>query len=262
MGWLDKFKALFNIELNAPLVNITKNSGNKTKVDKEYLYDEESGKLDIFLDNLPEDKRKKLDTILKENVEEGNKFLEKESSNLLKDLCNFQQTKGEDKKVLDFFENIIPEEDLEALESSLYLRKKFSEKKDVRQLKGDIRTRFGDRGNNIANLCTAGYFENFLMPLYNSSQIDFDKIYEIIVSKSAVAIFVHSQMKEEEITKEIKRRLEISKRYGIKFLHIHGIGEHNIRTIKKCINENKELFNFYNKDIFEKEGIMIVELIL
>ncbi len=262
MGWFDKFKALFNIELNAPLINITRDSDNKNKVDKEFLYDEKSGKLDVFLDNLSEDKRKKLNEILKENVGEGNKFLEKKSSSLLRDLCNFQQTKGEDKKVLDFFENIIPEEDMEALESSLYLRRKFNEKKDVGLLKQDIRSRFGDRGNNIANLCTAGYFENFLMPLYNSSQKEFNKIYEIVVSKSAVAIFVHSQMKEQEITEGIKRRLEISKRYGIKFLHIHGIGEYNIRTIKKCIEENKDLFNFYNKDIFEERGIIIVELIL
>lgn len=262
MGWFDKFKALFNIELNAPLINITKNSENNTKVDNEYQYDEDSGKLNVFLDNLSPEKKEKLISIIQESVDDGNKFLEEKSSSLLKDLCSFQKNKGNDQKVLDFFENIIPRDDLEALESSLYLRRKFVEKKDIKQLKQDIRTRYGDRGNNIANLSSAGYFENFLMPLYNSSQQDFNKIYDVGVSKSAMAIFVHNQMNDEEIAKEIHNKLKISKKYGLKFLHIHGIGLRNIKTIKRCVDENKDLFNFYNKEIFEKEGIIIVELIL
>jgi hypothetical protein len=261
MGWLDKLKALINIELNAPLINVTKSSDN-SNVGKEYMLDEETGELKIIFDNLPEDKQKKLKLILKENVEEGNKLLEDKSSSLLKDLIEFQKTNGEDKKVLDFFQNIIPMEDLEALESSLYLRKKFIQRQDVKNLKEDIRTRFGDRGNNIANLCTAGYFENFLMPLFNSSQKDFKRIYDVVVSKSAMAVFVHSQMSDIKIAQDIKMKLEISKKYGIKFLHIHGIGDRNIRTIKKCVEDNKELFNFYNKEIFENGGIIIVELIL
>lgn len=261
MGWLDKLKALINIELNAPLINVTRNSDN-SDVDKEYIFDDDTGKLDIIFDNLPEEKQKKLKQILKEKYEQDNKILEEKSSSLLQDLVEFQKTKGEDKKVLDFFQSIIPEEDLEALESSLYLRRKFIQRKDVKELKEDIRKRFGDRGNNIANLCTAGYFENFLMPLFNSSRKDFKEIYEVVVSKSAMAVFVHSQMDDTKIASDIKWKLEISKKYGIKFLHIHGIGEHNIKTIKRCVEENKELFNFYNKEIYEGEGIIIVELIL
>ena len=151
---------------------------------------------------------------------------------------------------------------MEALEASLFLRKKFLENQEVRHLKQDIRIRFGDRGNHIANLCTAGYFENFFMPLYNSSKEDFEKIYEVVVSKSAMAIFVHNQMNDTEIVKKITERLEISKKYGLKFLYIHGIGERNIATIRRCLEENKELFKFYDKDIFEKNHMIIVELIL
>ena len=200
--------------------------------------------------------------ILKENIQGGNKFLEVKSSSLLKDLLDFQKNKGDDQKVLDFFEKIIPKEDFEVLEASLYLRRKFKEKKDVKQIKQDIKERFGDRGRNIANLCTEGYFENFLIPLFNSSRKDFDNIYDVVVSRSPLAIFVHSQMNDEEIAREIKNKLIISKKYGLKFLHIHGIGEYNIRSIKRCVEENKDLFDFFNKDIFEEKGIIIVELIL
>jgi len=261
MGWLDKLKALINIEINAPIINVTKDSDN-SHADKEYIFDENTGRLDILHNNLSVEKQERLKIILKENVEEGNKLLEKKSSSLLQDLIEFQKNKGDDKKVLDFFKTIISEEDLEMLENSLYLRKKFKERKDVRYLKDDIRTRFGDRGSNISNLCTAGYFENFFIPLYNSSQEDFKKIYELAASKSVLAVFVHSQMEDEEITTEIKIKLEISRRYGLKFLHIHGIGMQNIETIKRCIEDNKEFFNFYNKDIFEKDGIIVVEILL
>ncbi|MBU2577081.1 MAG: hypothetical protein KKF50_05165 [Nanoarchaeota archaeon] len=259
MAWLDKLKALFNFELNAPLINITKNSGN-SNLGKEYVNSGE--KIDILFDNLSKEKQEKLKLILKEKVEEGSKLLEEKSFGLLRELINFQRTKGEDKKVLDFFQNLIPKEDFEALESSLYLRRRFQEKRDVSKLKEDIRTRFGDRGKNISNLCTAGYFENFLMPLFNSSKEGFDNIYNVVVSRSPMAIFVHSAMGEDQITRDIKTGLEVSKKYGIKFLHIHGIGDQNIRTIKRCIYENKELFNYYDKEIFENNGIIIVELIL
>jgi len=261
MSWFDKLKALINVELNAPLVNITKNSDNNS-LDNEYAFDEENGRLEIFFNRLSNEKQKRLKLILKENFEEENKLLENKSSMLLKELIEFQKTKGEDKGVLDFFKNIISNEDFEALESSLYLRRKFLNREDVKHLKEDIRMRFGDRGNNIANLCTAGYFENFLMPLFNSSKNDFNKIYEVVVSRSAIAVFVHSQMNDSKISQEIRMKLELSKKYGIKFLHIHGIGENNIKIIKRCIEDKKELFNFYNKEIFEGEGIIIVELIL
>ena len=71
----DKLKALINIEFNAPIINVTKNSDNSS-VDKEYLFDERSGKLEIFIDNLTKEKQKKLKLVLKENFEESNLFAE------------------------------------------------------------------------------------------------------------------------------------------------------------------------------------------
>jgi len=263
MGWLDKLKAIFSLEINSPLVNIniTRNSDNRVK-GKEHFFDEEKKELLINYDELDDEKRRNLGNILKDKVGGGGKVLEKKTLILLNELYDYQKNKGDDKKILDFFFPIISLEDFEALESSLFLRKKFNERKDVRELKEDLRKRYGDRGNNMANLCTAGYFEKFLMPLYNSSKEDFNKVYEVVVSKSAMAIFVHSQMSEKEITDELSRKLILSKKYGLDFIHIHGIGETNIKIIISWIEENKELLDFFNKDIFEKKGIIIVELLL
>jgi len=263
MAWLDKLKAILNFEINSPLisVHVTRNSDNKVK-GKKYFHDEEENRLLINYDELEEIEKQNLSQVFKDKVESGGEIFEEKTEKLLKDLYKYQKSKAEDKRILDFFNSIIPKDDFEALEASLYLRKRFGEKIDVGILKGDIRKRFGDRGNNIANLCTAGYFENFLMPLYNSSKEDFKKIYEVVVSKSAMAIFVHSLMEEDKITSELKRKIELSKRYGLDFIHVHGIGEKNIRTIKNWIEKNKELLDFLNKDIFEKEGIIIVEILL
>lgn len=263
MGWFDKLKAILNFEINSPLVNVnvTRNSDNKVN-GKKYFHDEENKELLINYDELENKERENLSKVFNDNLESGGEIFERGTKCLLNDLYEYQKSKAEDKKILDFFNIIISEDDFESLEASLYLRKRFSEKKDVKGLKEGIRKRFGDRGNNIANLCTAGYFEKFLMPLYNSSKKDFEKIYEVVISKSAMAIFVHSQMEENEITTELNKKIELSKKYGLDFIHIHGIGDKNINTIKKWIEENKDLLDFLNKNIFEKEGIIIVELLL
>jgi hypothetical protein len=263
MSWFDKLTSLFNVEINSPLVsvNITRNSDNNVK-EKEYFFDKDKRKLSINIDKLSEDKKKSLAKIFKDKVESGGEILEDKTYCLLKDLYEYQKSKNEDKKVLDFFFPLISKDDYEALEAALYLRKKFNERIDVRKLKEDIRRRFGDRGNNIANLCTAGYFERFLIPLYNYSKEDFKKIYEVVVSKSAMAIFVNSQMNDYEITQKLKGKIDLSKKYGLDFVHIHGIGEKNILTVRRWIDENKDSLDFFNKEIFEKEGIIIVELLL
>ncbi|MBS3076376.1 hypothetical protein J4481_01385 [Candidatus Pacearchaeota archaeon] len=69
-------------------------------------------------------------------------------------------------------------------------------------------------------------------------------------------------MTEEEITNDLKEKINLSKKYGLNFIHIHGIGEINTKIIKKWIVENKKLLDFFEKEIFEKKGIIIVELLL
>lgn len=261
MSWLDRLKGIVNIELNAPLINITRNSDNRVS-DKDYFQDPESKELFINFDRLPPEKQAELSEVFNDALEEGEEIYETETKMLLEDLYSYQKSKDGDNKILDFFRDIISKDDFEALEASLYLRSRFSEHREVGQLKGDIKSRFGDRGKNIANLCTAGYFENFLMPLYNSSKENFLSVYDVVVSKSAMAIFVCSNMEKAGITSELSSKIELSKRYGLPFIHIHGIGQRNIFTIKNWVKENREVFSFMEKDIYENEGIIIVELLL
>jgi len=261
MAWLDKLKSIINFEWNSPLlnINITRNSHNIDN--KEYFYDKSEGRLDIFLDRLSPEKREKIKEIVKDNIKEGNAFLERNTLKLLYRLNDFKNNKEHD-SILSFFKNIILSTDYEALEASLFLRYVFMQGGDVNRLKRDIRDRFGGRGKNIANLCTAGYFEEFLIPLYNSSKERFSELYELAVSKSPFAIFVHASMEESEIMTELIGKLDISKKYGLKFIHIHGISEMNVRKVKEIIKNQKQYFDFFEKEIYEKDNIIIVEIIL
>lgn len=266
MSWLDKLKHIIKIDINwnAPLfsINITKNSNNQIKFDKEYFYDQENRILHLALDKLPKETLEKIPEITQQYINEGNRLLEKNTDGLLENLYKYNKD-NKDKSILSFFKPIIPFSDLEALEASLFLRYTFVQNNCVNNLKSDIRKRFGDRGNNIANLATAGYFEEFLMPLYNDSQEMFKKIYDDVVSKSIVAVFVHRGMEPDEITLKISERIKISKKYGIRFIHIHGISKSNVEKINICIKENKEYFDFFEKKIYEnkEKDLLVVELL-
>jgi len=259
MGWFDSLKALFHIEIDYhPTKIIYVNSGNK------YESNDEKRTLSLNLNKLDDDEKEQLKTITHEYLGTGKLLLEAKTKSLLEDLYDYNK-RGSNSSILGFFRDIIPAEDLEALEASLYLREKFNtDRTRVPQLKDDIVKNFGNRGKNIANLCTAGYFENFLMKLYNSSPEQFKRLYELVVPKSIIAVFVYHDMTKEGITKEIDLKIRLCKNYGVPFMHIHGIGTSNTKKIKEILDEEREYFSYYPKRIFEDEdkGIIAVELLL
>lgn len=269
LGFLEKLKDFVKLEfnINAPIIDNTKvilikdsfkkNSENK-QPDKKTNTDKI---VQINLEKIDNKQREKLKLLLQEYLENGNKLLQTDTANLLEKLYNYNK-ENDDKQILQFFNGIIPPQDLEALEASLYLRSVFRKHEDVQSLKSDIRLSFGIRGNNIANLCTAGYFEEFLIPLYNASKEKFKELYELIVGKSVLAVFVHQGTNTKVIQEEIEEKINASKKYGLKFLHIHGIGKNNVKKIKEYLSEKKEFFEFFEKKEFEKDNIIIIELLL
>ena len=198
---------------------------------------------------------------MKEYVDEGGELLEIETAHLIEKLYDYTKNES-DGKLLHFFKGVIPQSDLEALESALFLRHAFQKRESIEfrtKLKLDIHFAFGERGKNIANLCTAGYFDHFLIPLYNGSpRIEFDKIYESLVNHSFLAVFVSHKTSIEEIRQSIITKMQLSKKYGLNFLHIHGIGHANSVKIKECISQLDS--GTIQKRHYEKEGILVIEL--
>lgn len=112
----------------------------------------------------------------------------------------------------------------------------------------DIIARFGERGKNICNLYTAGYFDSQIKPLYEevgtSDLLQFNQIYEQIVTESPYAVFIHAEMSVKNVGETVKQKMEISKKYGIKYLNIHGIGKDNVDKITILIKEFMILISF------------------
>lgn len=156
----------------------------------------------------------------------------KDKEEILESYIGYSEING-DKATIEFFKNILPKPDFAALKMSLYLRSEKTKGNDISVYKKDIRDRFGDRGANIANLCTAGYFESEFRPLYNQvTQEQFMEYYEIAVGKKARALFVHKGMGQDEIEIEFNAMLEKAIKYHMQDFRIHGIGKQNVATIQ------------------------------
>ena len=120
------------------------------------------------------------------------------------------------------------------------------------------------RGNTISNLCTAGYFEKIMIPLYNSSLTEFWRYYDLALDMGITDLFVNATMTTSKIRDEISRRLKLAKTYGLRYIHIHGIGKKNIKNIQECIEKEKGSLDFTEKHLLTNKslGVLVVELIL
>ena len=189
-------------------------------------------------------------------------FVEESNLNLLERLYSYKNK--EDIKILDTLKSILSSSDWNALRDSLFLRNEFiNQNGNLRPLKLDIINRYGERGNVISNLCTAGYFEQVMIPLCKKSITDFWHYYGIAVDKGIVALFVNNKMSIAKIRGEITHKLTSAKKYGLEVMHIHGIGQKNIKKIQDFLDQESIGSDFEKSGIYhnEKLHIYVVELV-
>ncbi len=200
--------------------------------------------VNINIANFDDKDKAKLKGIIKSSVvQEGELILRDDTKKLLEEF-ETEDGKEENKEILQWFKGKIPANDYEALRASFFVSYKFKKGEDVRQLRWDIIRRYGERGKNISNLCTAGYFTSQIKPLYEEmfSQPDFNsnkflERYEIIVTESPYAVFISKPMTKQEAKEEVLGRIAIGKKYGIHALNIHGLGSDNLEKIRIIISE-------------------------
>jgi len=233
---LDKLKSFIDANFSHFItVNINTNPRSKEKI--ETTDDGKTVKLNLSAFT-PEEKEELKKLLLAEH-EDGKKLFEEKSSEHLEDIAQTFSLSSTH-EILDFYKDKISDYHLEALEASLVLRNAFRRGENVDDLKEDIKIRFGDVGNNIANLCTAGYFEGYIKNVYEemSKQPDFRvhafrDYFNKIVSLHHFAIFVSRDMRSDELEGTVRTKLNAYKKYGIRFLDIHGIGKQNVEKIKQ-----------------------------
>ena len=161
-------------------------------------------------------------------------------------------------------------EDYSALEDSVYIDylSKNDRRNEIGKYKQQIIRKFGERGNIICNLYTAGYFHGIFLPLYNdlskseNGVEEFKLTFDKLIRDFPLAIFISHLMNTEEVKTLIRDRISNNLKYGIKKLHIHGINKTNCNSIKDAIKLLKDEgeIKFTMPNIEEKNDIILITL--
>lgn len=246
MSFLYNLKSIFKIKVDlSKLTSIHLFSDNKneqvTYIDKRTIY--------INIANTKDKDVPKLEKAIKDAVKKENNLLIEEAANKLLNDISKVENNVENTRLIQFFRGKISNNDLEIFRASLYVKNVYDRGQQVGDLKRDIILKFGDRGRNIVNLCTAGYFTSLIKPLYNEMLLQsnftpnlFLETFDTIVNQSPFAIFVGSPMTKDQLLSEVVSKMEVNKKYGINYLNIHGIGEHNVSKIEFILTKLKDKF--------------------
>lgn len=209
------------INKNVNIINITPNS--QGLVDDETL--------------------EKLKTIVLP-VFENNKVLvlQDESQQLLKSYKYFRNS-NTTADLLDFFRGKINQLDLRLLETGLYEEYLITTNQlnKALKVKTDVIGQYGQRGKNIINLATGGYYKTHIKPLYEALDeqnlsSNFEKEYEQILSELPFAIFVHNGITEDGALKMLFEKADKNVQYGVheETIILNGFGA-NADRIEKLI---------------------------
>jgi hypothetical protein len=143
---------------------------------------------------------------------------------------------------------IIPPEDVPLLRASLFLRTRYQAGIAVDEMKGQIVRVYGPRGRNFANLCTAGYLEDWFWPIYEELQraypddpdlckAKFRGLYNSIVNDLPWTEFVSAHVSKNVIAQEIAEKMKRNVELGVRYLNVHGLGEANVKKVMALLPE-------------------------
>lgn len=165
---------------------------------------------------------------------------------------------------------VLSPEDYSALEDSIYINylSKSDRRDEIGKYKQQIIRQFGQRGNTICNLYTAGYFHGIFLPLYDDiskkdeGAEEFKLTFDKLIRDFPLAIFINHLMTAEDVKMLIKNKITNNLKYGIKKLHIHGINETNCRNIHEAIRllQEEAEISFTTTELEEKNNIILVTL--
>ncbi len=278
MGLKDFLKGLFSVNISAKAADTIATGDGDTFKDCTFVINLNSseaamtqdGKKVINPEKLSHDKREMLLALLKSRTEElpkGNPiFLTTKDNDWAEDI-KIKDSAPEVQEILEFYKDKISSVDLIILRQAMYIKKVFLERKSqkVRDMKRDIRDKYGKRGSNITNLWSAGYYEKDFKEMFeelskiytpeDKIKTKFLSLYDPYVDDLPCSVFVSFEMKEEDIEKEILTRLK----YGIDYIKVHGIGPGNVKRIKKVISIIEEKISM-EKSIIDDNNIITAEL--
>lgn len=266
----DKISILENlrslISVNNNTINLTINNSGPGPMS----FDDRKQILEIVPAKCSLKQQEELKKLLSVIVDSDGAMIESTSQNTIEEIKQEEKT-GETEKILSFLSGKVSISDLYIWRAALYLRSIFRAHGNVSELKKEIIEKYGERGRNITNLCSAKYIEEFFIPYYENLKGDdkndvFKSTYEDVVKNQPFTIFVDIQRKKDDIIKEINAK----KSYGMKEINIHGIGSSNIKVVKEVeryfeeirdkmpnrIEKKSEIGSISIKIIFLNKGIV------
>lgn len=260
MSWLDGL-----IKFNPVLKKLKIANGNKFHLSLNITVNKNDNRSISLGDLSSKERRAFISDIVPKALEEGIDLLPSKFDGRVEEYSE-KINLATNKEVLDFFREKIPSGDLPILKASLYLRSVLLDGGDTALLKQDILSQWGTRGGNISNLCSSRYFEDWFRPLYEQmskgsdfNDEKFQKVYNEIVQYLPFSLFVNHSMNEDEIVMKIKQKIEMSEKYGLEIINIHGIGTTNVKRIREALDNLPEISQF-EKNIEEESGVIVVRL--
>ncbi|MFH0967137.1 MAG: hypothetical protein V1862_05590, partial [Methanobacteriota archaeon] len=110
-------------------------------------------------------------------------------------------------------------------------------------------------------LCSAGYFEALMKMIKETNLNEFSELYESIVGKGALTIFVSDSKTPNQLTQEVVRRIKTDRNYGgAGIIQIHGIGRNNIDTIKISLDDIQDAVSNLDINTSLKNRVMVVTI--
>jgi hypothetical protein len=248
-----KLSSLFNVNINVGTVNLNAppaggaNKPTKAAEKKVFLIEENTLVID------PEALNRRQRHLLKELL--ASEMLDQAGA-ILDETA--QPTINASLEVLPQMEEtanqlvgIIPARDIPLLYAALYLRSRFKLGESIDHLKAQIVRVYGNRGAHFANLCTAGYLENWFLPLHQElvrqnandaglARSRFRKIYNNIVDDLPWTIFVSGTMPAAKLVSSIVEKMRNNSELGVRHLNLHALGPSNVKKVARALPEIME----------------------
>ena len=200
-----------------------------------HIYNRKRKTLKILIGNLPIAYEEKIFQIIRDRFNAEGLILKRGQADELERYEKYKQ-KNKYGEIVAFFQDKIPATDLVALKMSFFMISEKEKGVEIHKYKKSIRERFGERGSIISNLCNAGYFEKEFMPLYdNQGKEEFEKQYELAVSRNARAIFVHSGMSFSYLYTAFLSMIGKCRKFSLPSFRVHAFGNQNVSLAKEVL---------------------------
>ena len=266
---LDKLRTIFKGKSGDILSNNKFVLFDFSKNSKDVIEQKDEKTLRIDLSKSSDDQRKLIKKEIFDGVIEKDKdvFLVNESSKRTRQIKK-NLPKGNDEKLLKFYKDKLNPYMYKALEASLVVRNSFKNKEDITELKRGIAKKYPIWGNNICNLTGEGYFEGHFKELYHSMLEDdefsirtYQRKVENIVTSLPYSVFITKYKDYDELSGEVKFKLDKLKKYGTAKLLLHGLGKDNVNTCLEILSEYEDDKSIsIKKDINRKKTIITATL--